>query len=460
MTIRKQWLIILILIAVFSVSVNTLVLGSLIDRYFTGYMHENYEKHLSELVNYAQKALTEKDISIRQMAIELENHLDDPIIRIKLYNARGQLIADVLNESNIPAMMRNKGMFNRMMGLQFEEVDHTPIYDGGKLVGQLNVTRYSAVENSMATRMFKAALLSNSLISITIVLVFAVMIGIIVSKRISKDLIQTSILAQDIDLGKSSAVKFSKITEIRVIQQSLDTLKTKLKLKNKSRKNLIDELVHQSRTPLTILKNHLEGYEDGVIKLDAEEIKICKEQIENLTSIIVNMSSMIDAEKDEVKATAEGFEFNHLLKQIVGGLKGQFNKRSIELSILNQEKVFLNTDRYKLSQAIYNVLTNAYKYTREGGKVSIAYTAKDGQLTVSIADNGIGIAADEQKKIFNAYYRSDSVSGIAGEGIGLFVANENLQKIHGTISVESQLESGSKFIIQIPVELPKDKYYN
>lgn len=457
MTIRKQWLIILILIAVFSVTVNTLVLGSLIDRYFTGYMHENYETHLSELVNYAQKALTEKDLSIRQMAIELETHLDDPITRIKLYNIRGQLVVDVVNENNIPNMMRNKGMFNRMMGMQLEEVDHTPIYDGKRLVGQLNVTRYSAVENSMATRMFKAALLSNSLLSIAIVLIFAVMIGIIVSKRISKDLIQTSLLAQDIELGKASAVKFSKITEIRVIQQSLETLKTKLNLKNKSRKNLLDEMVHQSRTPLTILKNHLEGYEDGIINMDTEEIKICGEQIENLTSIIANLSSMIDAEKDEEQIKVEGFEFNQLLQQIVGGLKGQFNKRSIELSLLNQEKVQLNTDRYKLSQAIYNVLTNAYKYTLENGKVTIAYTANSEQLTIAITDNGIGIADNEQKKIFNAYYRGSSVNNIAGEGIGLFVANENLQKIHGTISVESQLGTGSKFIISLPVDLRNHK---
>lgn len=450
MTIRKQWLIILIVIAIFSVTVNTLVLGSLIDRYFTGFMAENYEKHLSELVNYSKKALTEKDLSVRQMAIELETHLDDPITRIKLYNKQGQLMADVGNENNMPSMMRNKGMFNRMMGMQLEEVDRAPIYDGNNLIGQLNVTRYSAVENSLATRMFKAALLSNSLLSIAIVLIFAVLIGIIVSKKISKDLIQTSLLAQDIELGNYSDVKLSNIKEIRVIQQSLETLKTKLKLKNKSRKNLIDELVHQSRTPLTILRNHLEGYEDGIIKMDAEEIKVCGDQIENLTSIIVNMSSMIDVETDEETVKAEEFEFNQLLKQVVGGLKGQFTKKSIELSILSNEKVVLRTDKYKLSQAIYNVLNNAYKYTDSNGKVTVSYETNDYELSVAIRDNGIGISEDDQQKIFDAYYRSGSVNRIPGDGIGLFVAKENLRKILGTITVESKLGVGSTFFIKLP----------
>ncbi len=452
MTIRRQWLMILILVAVFSVGVNAFVLSSLTDRYFVGYMTENYEKHFSEIVDYSQKALIDQ-FSTSQMAIELETHLDDPITRIKLYDAQGQLIVDVGKANNMMGVMRNRGLIRRMMGTQSEEVDNTQLFDGDQLIGQLNITRYSSVENSTATRMFKEALLTNSLISIGIVLVFAILLGFFISKKISKDLIQTAALSQDVELGNQMNFSISNIKEIRVIQQRLEALGTQLKLKNKSRKSLVDEIVHQSRTPLTILKNHLEGFEDDIIKMNPEEIKICKEQIENLTSIIEDLPQIIDAEKGAGEIKVEAFDLHQLLQQIISGLKVQFDKKKISLKILSHQQTVITTDRYKLSQAIYNILTNAYKYTDPHGKVSVSYENDHDDLLIVIEDNGIGISPEDQEKIFDAYYRSRDAMNTTGEGIGLFVVKENLEKIQGAITVESEIGSGSKFIIRIPLTM-------
>ena len=97
MTIRRLWLFVLVLIAVISVSINAFVLSSLTDKYFTEYRAENYENHFNEIVTYAKSALLEENLSVKQMAIELENHLDDPITHIKLYDAQGTLLVDVLS---------------------------------------------------------------------------------------------------------------------------------------------------------------------------------------------------------------------------------------------------------------------------------------------------------------------------------------------------------------------------
>ena len=298
MTIKKQWLIVLILIAILSVFVNTLVLSSLTNRYFKDYIKENYEIHFDQIVEYSTNALKYKDFSVNQMAIELETHLVDPITRIKVYDKNSILIADVSTDNKTfygKGMM--SGMMNRMMDTQFEEVDHAKVLDGNEVIGQINITKYSSAENSIAAWMFRSSLIRNSLYSIGIVLVITIMIGIVVSKKMSRDLIHTADMAQKIDIGNSTVALHSKVKEIRVIQQSLESLSSRLKLKQKSRKTLIDELLHQVRTPLTILKTHLEGIEDGVIDMTPDEIRICENQIENITSIITNMSGMIDAEK-------------------------------------------------------------------------------------------------------------------------------------------------------------------
>jgi len=243
------------------------------------------------------------------------------------------------------------------------------------------------------------------------------------------------------------------VKEIRTIQQSLETLQARLKLKQTSRKKLVDELVHQTRTPLTILKTHLEGLEDGIIRFTPEEIRTCEAQIDNIASIITNMSGMIDADKDIDTVNIGQLELNQMLKQIVGGLKVQFDKKAVDLQLLSHEKVLVKTDQHKLSQVIYNILTNAYKYTNSGGRVTVDYKLAGDEISIAIEDTGSGIKEEDRLKIFDAYFKGSNSVSTTGDGIGLYVAKENLKKINGQIDVESELGVGSKFTIRIPKEI-------
>lgn len=450
-SIRKQWLRVLFFTAILSVIINTVVLSSLMNKYFVGYSKKNYERNVSEIVEFSKNSLKENDLSRLQVNIQLESYLDDPISRIKLYDENGLLIADVVNNNS--NMMMNKSMMNNMMnrmrGVVSEEVDSYDIKDNGILIGKINITKYSSIENSIGTVMYNAALVSNSIFSIFVVFIATILIGIIMSRKMSKDLKNTADMAVNIELGNNAEINFSKVYEIKTIQRSLISLNTRLKLKQKSRKKLLDEMVHQTRTPLTILKTHLEGFEDGIINMTSEEIKICEDQIENITLIIKNMSGMIDAEKDTDSLEIEEFELNQLLNQIVNGLKVQFHKKNIELNILSHKKLNIKTDKYKLSQSIYNILTNAYKFTEAGGKVNVNYGVEQDGLFISIEDNGIGISEENKKHLFEAYYKGSSADKSSGEGIGLYVVKENLDKINGTVNVISEVGKGSKFIIKI-----------
>jgi signal transduction histidine kinase len=445
----------LTLIAVISVVVTTLFLSVLTNRYFRAYMRDSYATHYNQIVEYITDTLKSNNISPQQIAVNLETHLVDPITRIKVYDNNGNLIADVSADADtysgrkmMKGMMR--GMMGRIADSRLEEVDHAEIKDGTTVLGEINITRYSSAENSFAAWMFQSALIRNSFISIGIVLVLSVIVGVLVSRRMSRDLVQTSQLAQNIEIGNEAAIQPSNVREIRVIQQSLESLKSRLLLRQKSRKTLIDELIHQTRTPLTILRTHLEGIEDGVIEMEPEEIKICENQIENITAIISNMSNLIDAEKPEGSLRIEEFELSHLLRQIVSGLKVQFDKKNIDLKIAEQEKVIIRTDRYKLSQVIYNVLTNAYKFTGPNGRVSLSYRTDTNQVILSIEDNGPGISREDQARIFDAYFKKDTVTGAAGDGIGMYIARENMAGINGSITVESEINKGSRFILTIP----------
>jgi len=447
-TIRKQWLTVLTLTAVIAVSINSFLLSSLINRYFQTYTTESYNVHLGQIEELAKSALIEKSFSPKQLSVQFESHLDDPILSIKLYDAQGRLIAAAENHAPYGHDMMSNRM-KEIMNKTPEEVDSFEISDGSSVIGFLNITRYCPLNNSVVSNLFRVALIRNSLLSFAIVLLVLISIGTFVSKKMSKDLMNTASLALSMELGEQKSVKLSKIHEIRTIQEGLKALDQKLKIRQIGRKRRTDELVHQVRTPLTILKTHIEGLADGIIQMTPQESDICSEQVENMTSIIENMSMLLDADVTSESVKPEIVDIHLLLKQIVNGLKLQFDKKQISLSLSSQQKIFISTDSDKLSQCMYNILTNAYKFTSSNGKVEIIYTGDRENVTIIVKDTGAGISLEDQKDLFEPYYRGSNSGKIPGEGLGLFVVKENLSKINGSIRVDSRIGQGSSFIVNI-----------
>ena len=451
MTIKRQWMLVLVISVALSVIVNSLVLSVRINRYFIDYSTENYKAHVTQVVEFSTEALSTNEYTSQQLEMQLTSHLSDPITRIRLYRTDGVLLADISAvDRPMMGMMRN-GMAERMLSTTAEEVDSIDIQKDGNLIGKLMITRYSSIGNSIGTQRFSFSLITNSLLSFGIVFALTFVLGYFISKRMSKDLMLTAQQAVDIDLGRESRTSQSNVLEIKTIQQSLEALQSRLMLKQTSRKKLIDELVHQTRTPLTILRTHLEGFQDGVIQFTPDEVKTCEAQIENLSSIITNMSGLIDAEKEIDHTHIIAVEISSLIRQIVAGLKAQFDKKSLALHVLSHQKIIVQTDPYQLSQAIYNLLTNAYKFTESGGTVTVSYHMVGSELVITVQDTGIGIDPEEQPRVFDAYFRGSNSLNIVGDGIGLYIVKENLRKIGGIIELESTLGNGSRFTIKIPV---------
>jgi len=160
----------------------------------------------------------------------------------------------------------------------------------------------------------------------------------------------------------------------------------------------------------------------------------------------------IDFAERSARLSEATVEISGLIRQIVAGLRAQFEKKTLDLQVLSHQKIVVQTDPYQLSQAIYTLLTNAYKFTESGGTVSLSYQLVGTELVITVQDTGIGIAQDDQSRIFDAYFRGNNSLNTAGEGIGLYIAKENLRKIGGNIELESTPDKGSRFSIRLPVE--------
>jgi len=164
------------------------------------------------------------------------------------------------------------------------------------------------------------------------------------------------------------------------------------------------------------------------------------------------MSSLIDAGRTEGELFLEELDLNQFMKQIVDGMRSQFQKKKIVFKLVAPDRILLRTDKYRLGQSIYNVLTNAYKFTLSGGIVMVHFYRENDIIKIEIEDTGCGIKEEEQTKIFDAYYRSNTKIEHSGDGIGLFVAKENMESLKGRIEVQSKEGVGSKFILVLPFD--------
>ena len=313
MTVRKEWTLYLVGIAIISVIVNSMILSFLIDRYFIDYTSKNYELHIEQIIEYSKNSLSRSDVDLDKMSMDLETHIVDPIARIKLYDVSGNLLSSAGKE-RMGWGKNGKGM----MGENAEEVESYKILDMDKnIIGQLNISKHSSLRNSMGIKLFRDSLLKNTCLSIFVILFFAIGIAIITSRKMSRDLETTARIAQNVNLGIEEDFKMSRTEEILLVQNTLKDLEWKLKLKQKSRKMLIDELIHQSRTPLTILKIHLEGMKDGVLEREDKEFSLCQEQVEVISHMIENITGMIEAEREVETLKIEEFDLSMLISKYI-----------------------------------------------------------------------------------------------------------------------------------------------
>jgi signal transduction histidine kinase len=256
---------------------------------------------------------------------------------------------------------------------------------------------------------------------------------------------KTSDYASNILSKDNKLMDDSKIKEIRDIQDTLYNLSVRLKLKNRIRKEKADKLIHEARTPITILRTNVEGILDGIVEPDEDRLQTCIKELENLTNIVENIDDVL--EEKEVDIEVKEFNLSQEIDKIIKGMELQFKSKNIEIFKNIQEDILIKSDRGIINQSLYNLLSNAYKYTKEKGKVRITLEKKD-NIIIKVEDNGEGISKKDEDRIFEPYYRGGTKNQ-EGEGLGLYITRTNLLKINGEISVTQSELGGAEFTIKL-----------
>ncbi|MCX5804904.1 MAG: ATP-binding protein [Proteobacteria bacterium] len=214
------------------------------------------------------------------------------------------------------------------------------------------------------------------------------------------------------------------------------------------------DVSHELKTPLTILK----GQTEVALRKDRENedyksiLKSNLEEINRMAEIIDDLLLLSKAETKEVKLSFEDVSLRDLIADVCMNVKIFADNKGIGLMIKELEDVKIKGDELKLRRMFLNIVENGIKYTQPGGKVDISSSINNGYVQIDIKDNGVGIAEDDIKFIFDRFYRGDkSRKRESGSGLGLSISKWIAEMHKGTIEVKSGLSEGSLFSIKLPV---------
>ncbi|MBX2991140.1 MAG: HAMP domain-containing protein [Bacteroidetes bacterium] len=212
---------------------------------------------------------------------------------------------------------------------------------------------------------------------------------------------------------------------------------------------------HELRTPLTIMRGEIElALRNEKTPAEYREIlSSTLEEILRLKSIIDNLLTLGKADHGVLDLKLEEVHLDSLIKDLFDDSEMLAESKQIHVELKNTEPVTIVGDKGRLHQLFLNIVDNAIKYTPRGGHVAISVQRLNGSALVEVEDDGIGIPEQDIDKIFDRFYRVDKARSreMGGTGLGLSIAKWIAEIHRGTITVESEIDKGSRFTVTIPI---------
>ncbi|MGK7377231.1 cell wall metabolism sensor histidine kinase WalK [Planococcus sp. 1R117A] len=223
------------------------------------------------------------------------------------------------------------------------------------------------------------------------------------------------------------------------------------------RREFVANVSHELRTPLTTMRSYLEALADGAWQdqeLAPTFLNVTQTETERMIRLVNDLLKLSKMDSSETEINKEMIEFNVFFNRIIDRFEMSKSQNVYFERELPKEQYFVEIDPDKLTQVIDNIISNALKYSPEGGKIQFAMTVEDGFILIRIIDQGMGIPKENVDKIFDRFYRVDRARSRAmgGTGLGLAISKEMINAHGGHIWAESQYGKGTTIFFTLPFE--------
>lgn len=248
----------------------------------------------------------------------------------------------------------------------------------------------------------------------------------------------------------------------KIYEKEILTAMKKVEEDNKIKANFISNISHELKTPINVILCAIQLVESNCCgnSKNRNTMNIIKDNCYRLIRLMNNMIDIEKAELNDLKLSLENTNVVNLVEELVMSVIPYVEKKNLNLVFdTDEEEIMMNLDISKIERVILNLLSNAIKFSKENGDIYVTINSQNEELEIIVEDNGIGISEENKRTIFEKFTQVDTSLNRKneGSGTGLSLANALVKLHNGEITVQSEINKGTKFIVKLPKEINIDK---
>ena len=325
-------------------------------------------------------------------------------------------------------------------------------------------TRQAVADATDATRNAEQLVTAALIIALILAFIIAIRLTTFISSPVRKlqegmHAVSEGDLSRDLGLSPERGDEFGRLAA------SYQSMVRQLSELERLRAEFVSVASHELKTPINVMLGYLELLQEGIYgEISGKQREILTtvtKQANTLTRLVKRLLDISRFEASGGKIDAREVDLKKLLTTLESSFSVLAAQREISFGVKHGEGLpgTVLWDEDRINEVLGNLLSNAFKFTPRGGKVAIEVVAEKPGVSITVADSGAGISADQLPHIFDKFYQADNQAQAAtkGTGLGLAIAKEIVEAHGGDIEVESRVGEGTTFVVKLPVEPPPEK---
>lgn len=240
--------------------------------------------------------------------------------------------------------------------------------------------------------------------------------------------------------------------EVHSLTRSFNSMAERLQANDRQRRNMLADISHELRTPITVIQGNVEGMLDGVYPADEARLKSIIEETQILSRLVEDLRTLALAESGALYLRREPTNLAELIRDAVSSLEAPMKEKDIQIQLALENVEDANIDPQRMREVLTNLISNALRYTPRGEDIKLQLTQtaarEERSVTISVEDNGPGIDPHLLPHVFDRFYKSSDSGGM---GLGLSIAKYLVEAHQGRIWAESEAGKGTRIAFTLPV---------
>lgn len=319
----------------------------------------------------------------------------------------------------------------------------------GQNAGYLIITPYSFTQRLGIAR---AVIFPVGIISFVLA-IFLVIVSILLTRRFVNPLADVIFAAREVSSGKlNTRIPMKGPQDLRSLSESFNEMASSLERSDRERREMLADIAHELRTPLSVIRGRLEGIVDGIYSEDGPQVSMALEQTYLLQRLVDDLRLLTLVETRQLAFDKRDVDLATVIHSVIDMFSAEAREKGIALSFREQSgNLTAPIDPQRFEQVISNLVGNAIRYVPEGSKIWVTAQEFDRGVQVTVNDNGKGIPDGDLPYIFDRFWRKDKSRSRAtgGTGLGLAIARQLIEAQGGAIQAQNLPDGGLQVVIEL-----------